>query len=311
MLGNLRISYKLLMMIALSLLGVAAVAGVGLSALWNNLIEDRKAKLQDIVAVAREALEFNYQASRKAGLSEAETAERGKALLRSLRFGKGDYLNALNSEGIVVANPNPQVEGRNLFNVPDPDGVMIARRQLEMAATGGGFLYYRFPRASGGEPLPKLSYSVEFKSYGWVVAAGIYLDDVHAIFWEQVRQMAMMAGVALLLVAGAFWLLSRSIVNPIDAMTAAMRKIAAGDTATAIPALERGDEVGAMAQSVKVFKDNMIEATRLRGEQDVLKTQADAERKSFLVKMADEFERGVRASLDSLAGAALDMQTTS
>jgi hypothetical protein len=35
-----------------------------------------------------------------------------------------------------------------------------------------------------------------------------------------------------------------------------------GDTATAIPVRERGDEVGAMAQSVQMFKDNMIEADR-------------------------------------------------
>ena len=49
MLGNLRISYKLLMMIGVSILGILAVAAVGLSALWNNLLEDRKAQLQDVV----------------------------------------------------------------------------------------------------------------------------------------------------------------------------------------------------------------------------------------------------------------------
>ena len=68
MLGNLRISYKLLMMIGLSVLGIAAMAGLGLSALWGNMMEDRRAKLQEIVTIAHETLEFDYQASRKAGL---------------------------------------------------------------------------------------------------------------------------------------------------------------------------------------------------------------------------------------------------
>ena len=36
MLGNLRISYKLLMMNGLSVLGIAAMAGMGLSALWGK-----------------------------------------------------------------------------------------------------------------------------------------------------------------------------------------------------------------------------------------------------------------------------------
>jgi methyl-accepting chemotaxis protein len=311
MLGNLRISYKLMMMVGLSVFAIAAVAGVGLSALWSNLLEDRKAKLQDVVLMARQALDLNYQASRQAGVSEAEAVERGKAVLRTFRFGKDDYFYALNAQGVVVANPNPKVEGKNLYDAPDSDGVFFVRKQLELAADGGGFVSYRFPRASGGEPLPKMVYAAEFKPYGWVIGGGVYLDDVQAIFWAQARQIGMLVGLGLVLVAGLFLLLGRSIVNPINAMTASMRKIAAGETSTVIPALERSDEVGAMAQSVQIFKDNMIEATRLRGEQDVMKAQADTERKLLLSRMADEFERGVRASLDTLAGAATEMQTTS
>jgi methyl-accepting chemotaxis protein len=311
MLANLRISYKLLVMIGLSVLGIAAVAGVGLSALWGNLMEDRKARLQDVVLLARQALDLNYQASRQAGLSETETLERGKALLRTLRFGNDYYFYAFAQGGLVVVTANPKVEGTNMWAVPDADGFLFVRKHLEIAPSGGGFVYYRFPRAGGAEPLPKMSYTTEFKPFGWAVGGGVYLDDVHAIFWAQARQMGMMAGLALLLVCGLFLLLSRSISHPINAMTAAMRKIAEGETSTAIPALERRDEIGAMANSVKIFRDSMIEATRLRGEQDTLKTQADAEKKLLLSRMADEFERGVRASLDTVAGAALDMQKTS
>ena len=313
MLGNLRISSKLLMMVGLSVLGIAAVAGVGLSALWNNLLEDRKAKLQDVALLARQAIDLNYQASQKAGLSEAETLERGKTLLRSFRFGKekADYLYAFSPQGVLQVNPNPKVEGQNLYDTPDPDGVYFIREQVALAAHGGGIMRYRFARPTGGDPVPKMSYVTEFKPYNWIIGAGIYIDDVYAIFWVQAFQVGMLVGLALLLVGGMFFLIGRSIVNPINAMTAAMRKIADGETSTAIPAQERHDEVGAMAQSVQVFKDNMIEATRLRGEQDVLKTQADAERKLLLRRMADDFENGVRASLDTLAGAATEMQATS
>ncbi|MDE1936966.1 methyl-accepting chemotaxis protein [Bradyrhizobium sp.] len=311
MLGNLRISYKLLMMIGLSVLSIAAMAGLGLSALWDNMMEDRRAKLQDIVTIARETLDYDYQLSRKAGLSEAETMERAKALLRSMRFGKGDYVYAIDRQGVAASNPNPQVEGKNLMGATDPDGVPFVRRQLERASSSGSFLTFRFPRAAGGDPIPKLTYSVEFKPFDWIIGSGIYLDDVDAIFWQQARNRSIMVVLALLVIGGLFFLLGRSVVNPITAMTMAMRKIAEGDTATSIPALDRGDEVGAMAQSVKVFRDNMVEAGRLRGEQDVLKSQADSERKVLLARTADEFERGVRASLDSLSGAASDMQATS
>jgi methyl-accepting chemotaxis protein len=311
MLGNLKISSKLLIMVVLSVLGIAAVAAVGLSALRSNLLEDRKAKLHDVVLLARQAVDLNYQASHQAGLSDAEALERGKALLRTLRFGKDDYFYAFNAQGLVQAHPSPNVENKNLYNAPDSDGVFFTRQQIELAAQGGGFVAYRFPRAGADVPLPKISYATEFKPYGWTIGGGIYLDDVDAIFWAQARQIGMLVGLALVLVVGMFVLLGRSIVHPIKGMTVAMRKIAGGETSTAIPAQERHDEVGAMAQSVQVFKDNMIEAARLRGEQDVLKAQADAERKQLLSRMADNFESGVRASLDTLAGAATEMQATS
>jgi methyl-accepting chemotaxis protein len=311
MLGNLRISSKLLIMVGLSVLGIAMVAFVGLSNLRTNLLEDRKAKLHDIVLLARQAVDLDYQASKKAGLSDAEAFDKGKALLRTLRFGKDDYFYAFNAQGLVEAHPNPNVENKNLYNAPDSDGVFFTRQQIELASKGGGFVAYRFPRAAGTQPLPKISYATEFKPYGWTIGGGIYLDDVDAIFWQQLWSIGTLVGVALLLVVGMSLLLGRSIVQPITGMTAAMRKIAEGETATIIPALERRDEVGAMAQSVQVFKDNMIEAVRLRGEQDELKKTAEAEKHGLLGRMADDFEHGVRGSLDALTGAAVELRATS
>jgi methyl-accepting chemotaxis protein len=311
MLGNLRISSKLLVMVGLSVLGIVAVAGVGLSALRDNLLEDRKAKLQDVVLLARQAVDLDYQNSKKAGLSDAEAFERSKALLRTLRFGKEDYFYAFNQEGLVQSHPSPKVEGKNLIGAPDPDGVFFTRRQIELAAQGGGFVSYRFPRPGAEAPSPKVSYATAFKPYDWTIGGGIYLDDIDAIFWSQVLRTGALVGIALLLVVGMSLLLGRSILRPIAGMTAAMRKIAEGDTATAIPALDRRDEVGAMAQSVQVFKDNMIEAVRLRGEQEELKLRGEADKKGFLSKLADEFESGVRRSLDTLAGAANAMKATS
>ncbi|WP_315830946.1 methyl-accepting chemotaxis protein [Bradyrhizobium prioriisuperbiae] len=313
MLGNLRISSKLMIMVALSVLGIGAVAGVGLSALKDNLLEDRKAKLQELVLLARQALDSDREAAKKAGLSDADVMARSKALIRTLRFDKDNYFYALDMTGTVVANPNEKVEGRNLFNTPDSNGVYFTRQQVELVSKGpgAGFVAFRFPRLGTDQPAPKLAYAVAYKPYDWAVGGGIYLDDVDAIFWSHVRSIAFLVGIALLLVVGMSLLLGRSIVKPITGMTAAMRSLASGDTATEIPARERGDEVGAMAQSVQIFKDNMIEAERLRGEQDALKRKAEAEKKGFLTRLADEFETGVRTSLDTLGQSATGMRTMS
>src|SRR4051794_37330735 len=121
MLGNLRISSKLLVMVGLSVLGILVVAGVGLSALKDNLLEDRKTKLKDLVLMARQAVELDYQSAKKAGLSDADAMEQSKRVIRTLRFGNDDYFYALGEKGVIHAHPNPKMENVVLYDKPDAD----------------------------------------------------------------------------------------------------------------------------------------------------------------------------------------------
>eukprot|EP01037_Dinobryon_pediforme_P017615 gene17615-17818_t len=74
-------------------------------------------------------------------------------------------------------------------------------------------------------------------------------------------------GVVSVLAACAIgWLLTRSISAPIRQMTDAMNRLAAGDLSIAVPHTDRRDEIGAMAQSLRVFKDNAMEKQRLEQE---------------------------------------------
>jgi signal transduction histidine kinase len=61
-------------------------------------------------------------------------------------------------------------------------------------------------------------------------------------------------------------LLTRGIAVPITRMTSAMTTLADGDTTVEVPGVNRGDEIGAMAATVQVFKDNMIERQRAEAE---------------------------------------------
>ena len=49
-------------------------------------------------------------------------------------------------------------------------------------------------------------------------------------------------------------------------MTAAMRRLASGELEVEVPATDRGDEVGRMAEAMLVFRQNAREASRLQGE---------------------------------------------
>ncbi len=77
--------------------------------------------------------------------------------------------------------------------------------------------------------------------------------------WEVVG----VSTIALVLSILAARVLGRTISVPIREITSTMERLANGDLDVAIPDGTRGDEVGAMARTVEVFKRNAIERARL------------------------------------------------
>ena len=75
------------------------------------------------------------------------------------------------------------------------------------------------------------------------------------------------------------WLIGNGIAGPIGRMTGVMGDLAEGKKETEVPDQDRKDEVGAMAQAVQVFKDNMIENERLQAEQREAEQKAQEEEK--------------------------------
>jgi C4-dicarboxylate-specific signal transduction histidine kinase len=61
-------------------------------------------------------------------------------------------------------------------------------------------------------------------------------------------------------------LLTRGITVPITRMTDAMAALAKGDTSVEAPGVGRSDEIGAMAASLQVFKESIIERQRAQTE---------------------------------------------
>jgi methyl-accepting chemotaxis protein len=101
---------------------------------------------------------------------------------------------------------------------------------------------------------------------------------------------------------------ARSIATPIQGMTAAMGKLAGGDTSTVVPAIGRGDEIGEMAGAVQVFKDHIIEADRLRAEQEQSEERAAAQRKTDMHALANRFENAVGEIIETLSSSSTELE---
>ena len=118
------------------------------------------------------------------------------------------------------------------------------------------------------------------------------------------------AAVAAVLIGLDFaFFLGRSITKPVKGMTDAMTKLAEGDTDSEITGIGRRDEVGAMAEAVQVFKDNMIENARMTAEQEKERA-AREERARNIESLTSSFDSEIGEVLEVVASASSELDAT-
>ncbi len=117
---------------------------------------------------------------------------------------------------------------------------------------------------------------------------------------ERTQWIIVALGVALVLIGlVCSWLIGRSITRPLESLAGIMKRLAGGDKAAQIPATHLRDEIGAMARTVIVFRDNMLERERLSGMQ--AETNAARERRGeTIAAMIGEFRTSVEQALARL-----------
>ncbi|UJW77768.1 methyl-accepting chemotaxis protein [Rhizobium sp. SL42] len=111
-----------------------------------------------------------------------------------------------------------------------------------------------------------------------------------------------LCGIALLVAMSAVAFAVAGIANPISRITAAMRNLASGDTASAIPFGGRQDEIGAMAEAVEVFRQNALANARLEQEANQSRSVQEAERAEVQRRTEREAEELRFASENLAAG---------
>ena len=132
-------------------------------------------------------------------------------------------------------------------------------------------------------------------------------------------------GLLLLTLALVGWLLSDRVFRRLVALESVMEDLAADRPVTQIPGADRVDELGRMAKSVVVFRNDRASLHEARAEQERVRAAVDADhakaeesriaaveaRRNELMSFADKFESGVGAVVQSITTTADTLQSTS
>jgi len=291
-----KIRQRLLLLTIASFLGMVAVGAVGVQRLRDNLMADRMTQVQQLVDGASSIIAGYYDRAQKGELTEDAAKKQALDTLALIRYDGDNYVWVNDLAGVLLMHPfRPQEIGASMLAMKDPNGVAIYARFVETAkAQGAGLMAYAGRRPNSTEQnSPKIAYVKQFKSWGWVVGTGIYVDDVDAVAFSN----AMTLGVIGLLIASVVlavtFVIGKGITVPLARLTDAMGRLAQGDTNIAVTDTGRGDEIGLLARAMGTFRNNSLEMQRLATEQETLKRKAEEDRRQGEIELADRLEASV------------------
>jgi len=128
---------------------------------------------------------------------------------------------------------------------------------------------------------------------------------------RQTRTGIIAVGIAMVILGLAFsWLIGRSITRPLNGLAEVMKRLANGDTGARIPATHARDEIGEMARTVIVFRDNMVERENLATIQSEA-SQAQEQRSSAISLTIAQFKHSVESVLGKLRAASMKLEMSS
>lgn len=166
-----------------------AFLGIALAVLYQTtlLARQQRSTVEQAYMASKEAELKHYVTLGTAAISDlyasdkpdAETMQEAKSILSKLDYGNDGYFYVYDMHGNNLMHPRqPELVGRNLWELTDPEGDRTIQNLIAKARQGGGVVRYLWEKPSTHKIAPKLGYVVALDKWGWMLGTGIYLDDV-------------------------------------------------------------------------------------------------------------------------------------
>ncbi|TAL27131.1 MAG: hypothetical protein EPN94_02050 [Nitrospirae bacterium] len=263
LLNGLKIKYKLWVIAGVAVAGILGSMLLAAISLRHEIDGEKRLKTRHVVEVAYGFIEHFYGLSKEGVMSEQDAKNAAVSAIKSLRYEESDYFWINDMVPVMVMHPHmPELNGKDLSDYKDPQGKKLFVEFVDtVKKQDAGFVSYLWPKPGIKNPVRKVSFVKGFKPWGWVVGSGIYLDDVDALFWKNIRDDIIIL-VALLGVFGVLvWVIARSIITTLGAepavVAAIANKVAGGDLSVTVEtaANDKASLLFSMKRMVESIRD--------------------------------------------------------
>ena len=311
-LNHIKIGSKLTILVGVTLAGLCVAGALAGYLMQQEMLNARIEQIHAVVDMARNmaaGLQKQVDAgelTREAAI--AEFSKRGNTLTYD---GGSGYLFGYTMEGITVLLPDAKLIGKNRLDTLGDEGKANFRKMRDGVAANGQVTLFYINQLPGKDTLSrKVSYTAAIPGWNMFVGTGVYIDDLDA----KMRSIEWVLGLAILsiaVIAGAIaWMIGRSISRPLRLLGERMQALANCELEGEIPGSGRGDEIGAMAATVRTFQDSAVRVRELEKAEAEAQTHAATERRAAMQDLANDFERSVNGIVRTVSTAAAGMQGT-
>ena len=244
MLKNLSIGARFFLLLSLMVVFLIVTGAFFMGAIRDvtNTEEIMFQDQKDKIKVATLAMAKSLGEEIKGITDENERLEFIRAALDPVRFEKDNsgYFFVYRGTVNMVMPPKKSLQGKDLSELKDKNGLYIIREVSKAAQSGGGFVKYYYDKPGAGVQ-PKISYAMMIPGTDMWIGTGVYIDNIEVEtgrMGDAMRESANSFTMKIVFGAGAVLLLVvlplsiyliRSIVNPLTASTEAATEVAQGN----------------------------------------------------------------------------------
>jgi len=253
------------------LVAVSRVSSSSQTIIGDQVLSEVKNGMKNTVDSVISGVEAKYK-DKTNGLTDAEIYQIVKSELDGIRYGESGYFFGYFYDGVrLVAPENKSMEGKNLWDLTDKDGVMVVQEVIKASKNNGGFFEYMWLNPNTETDEKKLSYAAPLKigNVEIAVGTGTYLpmieksksmiaENIEKIEKSVTTPVAIMCTfVLVVLLAILYMFLMKRIVNPISDLTKTAEAISLDDLSRDIKVIESNDEIGNLSKSFANMHTNL------------------------------------------------------